>query len=331
MSNKQITVLAGDIGGTSARLAYFRGNAHHAEVLAEQWFPCNQYGSLAAIIHDFQDRHAVTVERACFGVAGNVQQHEVHAPNLPWTIRGDHLAQALNLPQVLLINDLVANLLGIATLNASDLLTLNRGIPVPQGTIGVISPGTGMGEAIAFWNGTSHQPLPSEAGHADFAPRNELEAELLLALRSEHGRVSYERVISGPGLQAIYRFLRDKMQTAEHPAVLAAVDAGNQPATIAKMALAQDCSLCVQALDIFVSCFGAEAGNLALRSLTSGGIYLGGGIAPKIIDKLKEPTFLLAFQNKGRLRPLLESIPVHVILNDRTALQGAARKALLHE
>ncbi len=331
MHKKQLTVMAGDIGGTSARLAYFRGNDHHAEVLAEQWFPCHQYGSLTEIIHDFQARHAITIERACFGVAGNVQQHEVHAPNLPWVIRGDMLAQALNLPQIILINDLVANLLGIATLNASDLLTLNQGTPATQGTIGVISPGTGMGEAIAFWNGTCHQPLPSEAGHADFAPRNELEAELLLSLRSEHGRVSYERVISGPGLQAIYRFLRDKKPIPEHPEVLAAVDSGNQPATIAKMALSRDCPLCVQALDIFVSCFGAEAGNLALRSLTSGGIYLGGGIAPKIIDKLKDPTFLLAFLNKGRLRPLLESIPVHIILNDRTALQGAARKAFQHE
>jgi glucokinase len=188
-----------------------------------------------------------------------------------------------------------------------------------------------MGEAIAFWNGTSHQPLPSEAGHADFAPRNELEAELLLYLRSEHGRVSYERVISGPGLQAIYRFLRDKDLASEHPEVLAAADAGAQPAIIAQKALSLDCPLCVQALDIFVSCLGAEAGNLALRSLTIGGIYLGGGIAPKIIEKLKDPTFLLAFLDKGRLRPLLESIPIHVILNDRTALQGAARRALQNE
>ena len=330
MKRKPLTILAGDIGGTSARLALCRGSAAEFDLLAEQWFPCHEYGSLTEIIRQFRSRHGQPIDRACFGVAGTVQQHLVQSPNLPWPVRGDQIAAELGLPLVGLINDLVANLQGVATLGPEDLLTLNRGVPTPDGTIGVISAGTGLGEAVGYLQGDRYLPLPSEAGHADFAPRNELEAELLLHLRRTHGRVSYERVISGPGLQAIYRFLRDRALTMNPPGQSIAEMPDQQPATIASMALDGNCPICVEALELFVSCLGAEAGNLALRSLTRGGIYLGGGIAPKIIAKLRDPTFICAFLDKGRLRPLLETIPVQVILNDRTALLGAARTALLN-
>jgi glucokinase len=329
MQTEQITILAGDIGGTSARLACFQGNSEQFAPRAEQWYSCQQYGSLTDIVRDFQERHHLPCTRACFGVAGTVHNGEVHTPNLPWSIKGEPLAAALQMPSVQLLNDLEANVHGIAALAKSDLLTLNRGEPHPAGTIAVISPGTGLGESTAYWNGTRYQSLPSEAGHADFAPRNDIETQLLLALRAAHGRVSCERVISGPGLRAIYRFLSDTRQFAEHPPVVAAMADGDPSAAITQAALAGTCPLCAAALDLFVSCLGAEAGNLALRSLARGGIYLGGGIVPKIVSKLKEPAFMLAFAAKGRLSPLVESIPVQVILNERTALLGAARYAFL--
>jgi glucokinase len=182
---------------------------------------------------------------------------------------------------------------------------------------------------MALWDGTAHRPLASEGGHADFAPRTELEAELLLYLRAEHGRVSYERVLSGPGLRNIYRFLRDSRRLPENPVVVAEMNQGDPSAAISRAALAGNCSLCGQALDLFISLYGAEAGNLALRSLATGGVYIGGGIAPKIIARLQGPAFMHAFTAKGRLSPLLETIPVRIIRNERTALLGAGRCALL--
>jgi glucokinase len=204
---------------------------------------------------------------------------------------------------------------------------LNQGLPDPTGTIAVVSAGTGLGEATAYWDGTAHRAIASEGGHADFAPRNELETELLLFLRAEHGRVSTERVVSGPGLRNIYRFLRDARHLPETPAVAEAMRTGDPSAAITRAALAGECPLCGQVLDLFVSLYGAEAGNVALRTLATGGVYLGGGIAPKVIERLKGPGFMLAFTTKGRLSPLLENIPVRVILNDRTALLGAGRCA----
>lgn len=323
-------VLAADIGGTSARLALFSGNSEGMSVLAEQTFETREFSSLEAIVMEFRQQHPdVQITCASFGVAGSVEQSLVLAPNLPWPVNGTRLAAVLDKCQVLLLNDLVANVLGIATLTDCDLFTINTGMPLPGGTIAVIAAGTGLGEAIAYWDGTNYQPLPTEAGHADFAPRTDLETELLCFLRRSHGHVSYERVISGPGLVSIYQFLKAKHQLTDHPELREAFTTGDPAATIAGLALTGSCHLCVESLDLFVSCLGAEAGNLAMRCLARGGIYLGGGISPKIRAKLNEAHFMGAFCDKGRLRPLLESIPVHLILNDRTALQGAARWALL--
>lgn len=321
-------ILAGDIGGTSTRLAYFEFSSGGTSLLVEKHYPSRESESLNRILADFVSDQGMKPERACFGIAGPVSNGRVRTPNLPWSVDAAELAGTLSIPVARLINDLEANAYGIPLLVPGDFAVLNQGISDPTGTIAVVSAGTGLGEAIAYWDGTGHHPLRSEGGHADFAPRNELETELLLFLRAEHGRVSSERVLSGPGLRNIYRFLRDGHHMPETPEVAAAMLSGDPSAAITRAALADQCSLCSRTLDLFISLYGAEAGNMALRSLATGGIYLGGGIAPKIIERLKGPGFMLAFTAKGRLSPLLENIPVRVILNDRTALLGAMRAAV---
>jgi len=322
-------VLAGDIGGTSTRLAYFDTEGDMLAPLAEGRFSSRDAGSLLDIVGRFAADQGLAAQRACFGIAGPVRDGRVRTPNLPWSVDVVELAHGLSIPAVQLINDLEANAYGIDLLGPDDLLVLNQGVSDPTGIIAVVSAGTGLGESMAYWDGSAHHPLHSEGGHADFAPRNELETELLLFLRAEHGRVSTERVVSGPGLRNIYRFLRDARHLPETAAVADAMRQGDPSAAITRAALAGECSLCSQSLDLFVSLYGAEAGNVALRTLATGGVYLGGGIAPKIVERLKGPGFMLAFSTKGRLSPLLESIPVRVILNDRTALLGAARCATL--
>lgn len=320
-------VLAGDIGGTSARLACFAVHGERCELVAERWYKSCEHGSPVEVVRNFVHECGITVDRACFGVAGPVREGRVQTPNLPWIVDGGELAHSLGLPVVEIINDLEANAHGIDLLGEDDFAVLNPGVPMEGGTIAVISAGTGLGMAFAYWDGTAHRPLPTEGGHADFAPRNELETELLLHLRGEHGRVSCERVVSGPGLRNIYRFFRDCRHISESPEVAAEMLSGDPSRAISRAALEGSCELCVRTLDLFVSLYGAEAGNVALRYLATGGIYVGGGIAPKIINKLREPYFMLAFTAKGRLSPLLETIPVRVILNERTALLGAARCA----
>lgn len=320
-------VLAGDIGGTSTRLAYFDTSGGKLSPLAEGRFPSQEAAGLEEIVGRFAAEQGLKAERACFGIAGPVRQGRVRTPNLPWSVDATVVARTLELPEVQLLNDLEANAYGIDLLTPEDLAVLNPGVPDPTGTIAVVSAGTGLGEALAYWDGSGHRPLPSEGGHADFAPRTELEAELLLYLRAEHGRVSTERVVSGPGLRNIYRFLRDGRHLPENPAVAEAMRRGDPSAEIARAAQTGECPLCEQVLELFVSLYGAEAGNVALRYLAVGGIYLGGGIAPKLIERLKGHGFMQAFTAKGRLSPLLENIPVKVILNERTALLGAARCA----
>jgi glucokinase len=322
-------ILAGDVGGTSTRLAYFQVAQGELTVLAEGRYPSREHSSLVEIVSRFSSQHKLKAERACFGIAGPVLDGRVRTPNLPWHIESVELAQVLALPSVRLINDLEANTYGIAALKKDDLLTLNPGVSNPIGTIAVVSAGTGLGESLAYWDGAIHRPLPSEAGHADFAARNELESDLLLYLQAKHGRVSYERVVSGPGLLDIYRFLRDTHYLPENQAIIAAMNTGDPPAVITRAALDGSCQLCSKALDIFVAVYGAESGNAALRFLATGGVYLGGGIPPRILERLKGPTFMVAFATKGRLTALVESIPVHVILNERTALLGAGRAAFI--
>ena len=321
-------ILAADVGGTSTRLAYFRAQHGTLVPLAETHYPSAQHASLYQIVRLFAAEHKLTAERACFGIAGPIVAGRVQTPNLPWSIESGQLAREVGLSAVRLINDLTANTYGIAALKDEDLAVLNQGKADPAGTIALVSAGTGLGESLAYWNGRAHRPLPSEAGHADFAPRSDLEAELLHYLRAEFGRASYERVLSGPGLVNIYRFLKDRNDLPEDPELAAALASGDPAAVISRAALAGSSPICGKALDIFVSVYGAECGNAALRFLATGGVYLGGGIAPHILEKLREPAFLEAFSAKGRLEPLLAAIPVRVILNDRAALLGAGRAAL---
>lgn len=322
-------ILAGDIGGTKTRLAFFETKGERPKPVVEETFPSQEHKGLGEIVRKFVLAHGMPIEYACFGVAGPVRHGRCETPNLAWVVDARQLATQLALERVELINDLEAHAYGIALLEPQDFVTLNNGEPDASGSAALISAGTGLGEAGLYWQGNHYQPFPSEGGHADFAPRNELEAQLLLYLRNQYGHVSYERVLSGPGLQNIYRFLRDTGR-GEEPAWLADEMRQEDPSPVISQAALQGRSeLCAQALDLFVSIYGAEAGNLALKLMATGGVFVGGGIAPKIISKLKDSTFMNAFLAKGRMKSLLEAIPVRVILNDQTALLGAARCAIL--
>jgi glucokinase len=322
-------ILAGDVGGTNTRLAVFDDKGGRLTPTAEATFPSREHPSLESVLRKFNAAHPLPIDRACFGIAGPVRHGRSDATNLPWVVDARLVARELGLQAVGLINDLEANAYGIAALEPNDFAVLNAGAPDAEGNQAIISAGTGLGEAGLTWDGKQHRPFATEGGHSDFAPRNHLEMELLGYLLKQFQRVSYERVVSGPGLLNIYRFLRDTGR-GEEPAWLAEKMRDQDPgAVVSQAALDGKSDLCVQALDLFVSLYGAEAGNLALKLLATGGVYLGGGIAPKIISKLQDPIFLNAFTAKGRLKPLLQAMPVRVILNDRTALLGAARCAAM--
>jgi glucokinase len=319
-------ILAGDIGGTNARLAYFQPQNGHLRLISERVFPSREYSELGEIVSEFLEDTGTRPDVACFGIAGPVHNGRVETSNLPWVIEQSRLAKQIQLPATVLINDLEANAWGIGALNPQDLLPLNQVAP-SVGNQAVIAPGTGLGEAGLFWNGSQHQVFACEGGHADFAPQGELQIELLRFLASRYGHVSYERVLSGPGLVNVYEFLREKGCGDEPAGFAAELGEGNAAAAISRTALDGTNRLAEQALDLWISVYGAEAGNLALKAMATGGIFLGGGISPKILPKLTSPRFMNAFLEKGRLRPLLESIPVQVITNDKAALLGAARCA----
>jgi len=320
-------VLCGDIGGTKTRLSLFEVGKERLELREERFFPSQEFASLENIVSEFLHAKGISCERACFGIAGPVRDGRSKTTNLPWVVDGRRLARDLGIAEVSLLNDLEANAYGIAVLAASDFLVLNEGNPKAVGNAAVISAGTGLGEAGLYWDGEKHHPFASEGGHADFAPGNELEIALFQYLSKRYGRVSWERVLSGPGLVNIYQFLCEYRQ-AETPTWLdEEMRTGDPGSAISDAGLTGKCHICAEALDIFVRLYGAEAGNLALKVMAMGGMYLGGGIAPKIAEKLKGPDFMQAFLDKGRMRNMLEEIPIKVILNDRAALLGAARYA----
>ena len=322
-------ILAGDVGGTHARLAFFDVGGGAFRMVSSSVFPSREYSGLDEIVVKFVESEAVLPDTACFGVAGPVRNGRVEASNLPWIIDSKRLATELKLPSAILINDLEANAWGISELQEKDVVALNQVKGNPVGNQAVISAGTGLGEAGMYWDGVKHHVFASEGGHTDFAPRNELEMDLLRYLRGKFGHVSYERIVSGPGLVNVFQFLRDTGRGTE-PKWLTEEMAHSDPApAISQAALEGKCPLCEQAVDLFVSIYAAEAGNLALKIMCTGGVYLGGGIAPKMLPKLAGPLFMQSFLGKGRMQPLLESIPVKVIVNDKAALLGAARCAAL--
>jgi glucokinase len=261
-------------------------------------------------------------------VPGPVRDGRLRLTNLPWTLDSRELSVSLGINHVFLINDLEANGYGVAELAADQIYTLSEGDASQIGNRALLAAGTGLGEGLLIWNGHSHTPYPSEGGHTDFAPRNEDEIDLLRFLKQKYnGRISYERVISGMGLTNVYEFLRE-VRGLDEPAWLAERIASEDPnAVITELALAAKSEICEKTLDMFVSAYGSEAGNLALKLLSVGGVYIGGGIAPHILEKLKDGTFMKAFTDKGRLSQLLINMPVRIILESRAALMGAAAYA----
>ncbi len=324
-------MLAGDIGGTKTTLAIISSEKGHRQPLLEKTFSSGRFRSLEAVIHEFLQTVDLTgqpVNRACFGVAGPVVQGKATITNLPWVISEQNLAAEFGFGRVTLLNDLVSIANAVPVLQPGDVQTLNVGRRVAGGAIAVVAPGTGLGEAYLTWDGAAYHAYASEGGHTDFAPTNKIEMDLLQYLQPKFGRVSYERLCSGIGLPNIYAFLRDT-GFAPEPARLAArlAAAADPNPVIVNMALEQadDCRLCLETLKLFVSILGAEAGNMALKVLASGGVYLGGGIPPRILPMLKTEVFLHSFSNKGRFSAMLRQFPVHVILNSKAALFGAAR------
>ena len=317
-------VLAGDIGGTKTNLALFsvHGEKLHAE--SQHNFPSKRYSGLIPVLQEFLAGGDHAIDAACFGIAGPVVDGKVKTPNLPWMLDTADLRHALKLDAVTLLNDLEAGAYGIFTLENDEFYTLNEGTLRHAGNKALIAAGTGLGQAILYDDGGHFHPLASEGGHADYAPRDELEIELLRYLIGRFGHVSYERGLSGPGLFNIYRFLKDVRGMEEPSWLTERLSADDPSAVISKAALAGEAAICSEALNLFVSAYGAEAGNLALRAKSVRGLYVGGGIAPKILAKLKDGTFMRAFVDKGRYADLLAAIPVQVILNEQTALRGAA-------
>ena len=322
-------ILAGDIGGTHARLAVFNVNQGHFELVSSETFPSQQFLGLDEIVVQFVKNSGIQPSQACFGIAGPVTNGRVEASNLPWIVEASRLAHELKLAQVLLINDLEATGWGIGALEPNDLVSLNNVAAIESGNQAVIAAGTGLGEGGLYWDGKRHHVFASEGGHGDFAPLDDIQVEIFEYLRKRYGHVSYERVLSGPGLVNIFEFLRDSGRGKPPEWLIAEMTEHDAAAAISRSALAGRCAMCDTALEIFVSIFGAEAGNLALKLKSTGGVFLAGGIAPKILPKLTTPTFMEAFLSKGRLRRLMQIIPVKVITNDQLALLGAARCALV--
>ena len=322
-------ILAGDIGGTKTLLAlYEEGPPASPQLL--QTFPSREFPQFTNVLEKFLAQSSLPkIRGACFGVAGPVVNGQVHTTNLPWLLDERDLARHLGTPLVRLLNDLEAAAYGMPHLTSEERCVLNPGTNrTPRGHAAVIAAGTGLGMAWLYWDGACYHPIASEGGHTDFAPQTDQEIELLRYLRAEFGHVSYERILSGPGLFNIYRFLRDTGFAEEPSWLKEKMLTGNPTIVVSEVGLAGGHPLCTEALSMFVSIYGAAAGNLALQVLAYGGVYVGGGIAPKILPKLSDGRFMQGFTDKGRYATLLQSIPVQVALNPLVSLIGAARFAL---
>jgi glucokinase len=324
MANSMLRVLSGDIGGTKTRLAVFDVAGTHLDSVVERSYPSRNYASLNDIIEDFLGAGDTLPAAACFGIAGPVRDNVVDVTNLPWRISAAEIAARFQLRRVALLNDLEANAWGLRALGEEDFHTLNAGVENPAGNAAIIAAGTGLGEAGLYREGERYRPFATEGGHTDFSPGSELEIELLRFLMARYGHVSWERVVSGPGLVNIHDFLVHYRKHAVAGWLRDDMQGGDPAAAISRAAQSGSDALCVEALELFVRLYGVEAGNLALKMMASGGLYVGGGIAPKILEQLGGGAFLAGFRDKGRMQGLLEHMPVRVILNDRTALYGPA-------
>ena len=347
-------ILAGDVGGTKTHLALFEWTTKRVEPVRMETFHSGDYHSLEEMLEEFLvppkpplpidgaaeikkegeasqaealSQERIKIEAASFGVAGPVIDNRSQTTNLPWVVDGVKLSKQFDITHVRLLNDLEAMAYGILLLRPDEVETLNSGtLPMQQQAIALIAAGTGLGECILFWDGRRYHPMPSEGGHADFAPNSDNEIELLRHVRSHYLHVSYERLLSGPGIYAIYEYVRDTKKN-EPTWLSEKIKAGNPAAEIAEAGLKGQAEIAKQTLDLFASIYGAEAGNLALKALAINGVYLGGGIAPKLLSKLKDGTFMKAFTNKGRYKRLMSTIPVYIVMNEQAALIGAASVA----
>ena len=328
-------ILAGDVGGTKVHLALYRFEQAALQHVRDQKFSAPQYPDLQSIVREFLavdgaqgPQNSDTIDAACFGVPGPVRKNVIRLTNLPWTLDSRQLARDLDIEHLFLINDLEANGYGINELSADQVFILSEGDSSQVGNRGLIAAGTGLGEGMMIWNGKSHIPMASEGGHTDFAPRNALEMELLQHLHAGlNGHVSWERVCSGIGLKNIYAFLRDVKKMEESSALRQRMQEEDPNSVIGELGESGENELCAKTLNIFVSVYGAEAGNLALKILAHGGIYVGGGIAPKVLKTMQSGAFMDAFCDKGRMHDLVANMPVRIILESRAALMGAAAYA----
>lgn len=317
-------ILAGDVGGTKTNLAFYAADGGFNPIV-ERTFLNREFDGLEALLRLFLHDTGLTAQAACIGVAGAVRDGHCDMPNLGWHISAEYLAEAFQLAQFDLLNDLEATAHGIATLQQEQFAVINEGSHVPTGNIALLAAGTGLGEAMLFHTGCGGQVVASEGGHADFAPQNEEQIALLRHLKTRHAHVSWERVISGPGIKNIYDFLNSDQRFQEPSWLAEHLAHGEDPAAaIAESALNKSAAICVRAMQIFMAAYGAEAGNMALRTMSSGGLYIGGGIAPKILPLFYEHAFMAAFLDKGRFAPQLATTPVMVILEPKAALRGAA-------
>lgn len=327
-----IKILAGDVGGTKTNLAIVRIHVEKGreEMVIErnERYPSGGHPSLNAIIREFLGDAPPPLACAGFGVPGPVKDGRVKVTNLNWGVDASEIAEDFKLHRVEVINDLAANAYGISELRPSDFAVIQEGDPNGIGNRCVISPGTGLGEAGLFWDGKKHHVWACEGGHSDFASRSEVENSLLDYLQKIYGHVSSERVVSGMGIANIYNFLRDTGRGKELPEVKKAMQDQDQGLVISTFAGNGKCRMCKETLEIFISCLGSEAGNLALKTMAVGGVYLGGGIPAKMLADIKGVGFVHAFNTKGRMQSLMESMPIKIILNDQAALLGAARYAV---
>lgn len=326
-------ILAGDIGGTNARLALFSQQPHahpsgQLTCVVSQVYPSQSAQQFESIMMEFLQRHPAEVTSCCLGIAGPITDNHCHATNLPWDLDARALQQHCHIEQVTLINDLVANAYGINALGQDDLLTLNPGNAQASGNRAVISAGTGLGEAGLFWDDHQYHPFATEGGHCDFGPRTEQQYQLAAYLQQKLGHVSYETILSGDGLVQVYDFILQHSDTAQPEWLQQQMDEQGAAASISTAAVNGSFHPCKEALDLFLEIYGQEAGNLALKVMARGGVYLGGGIAAKLASSLKQSArFLQGFRNKDKMTHLMQDIPIHIILNQDTALLGAANLA----
>ena len=321
-------ILAGDVGGTKIRLALYEEVGGTLVGQEEERFPSKDYGSLEEVVRAYLGKRKAAIGSACIGVPGPVVNGEARTSNLPWVITESGLSEILGTRHVTLVNDLVATAGSLSHLTSENVLLIHEGKPRERRSVlGVLAPGTGLGQSFVELDGGRQRFFASEGGHADFAPQNEVEIGLLRYLRTKHARVSYERVLSGPGLVNIYNFLKDEGIAAEPPELTERMQEKSPDVVISTSGLDGTFEICVQALDIFASVLGSQAGNLVLTMMTTGGMYLGGGIPPKIAAKLTDGTTRKAYLSKGRLSDLVQNTPLYVIRDDRAALLGAAHIA----